>query len=462
MAQKQVHEAWTSRFAYILVTIGATVGLGNLWRFPHTAGEYGGGAFVLVYLFAVFVIAAPLFMAETVIGRAGRLSPPGTMAALAKAGGLSRNWKYLGFGAMFTSMLVLSFFSVFGGITLAFTAKAASGAFSGLDQESVGAVFSSIAGDPKILLFWTTIFAVANALIVGTGIRRGIERVGKILMPMLFLLLVLLVIYAAVVGDFGRALHFLFNLDFSNMNSELVWAAFGQAFFTMSIGSGGILIYGSYIKQPISIGRTTLIVALGDTLVAVLAGLAIFPIVFAYGIEPGDYKEVVFRALPIAFANMPLGGLVGFLFFLLFGFAAITSTVGLLEVSVSWMVERRKWSRMASAFILTAIFWVVGILSVLSFNVLSKFHPLEAFAYFKTMTFLDLFDFLVSHILLGVGGFLFALFAGWKLSKKLTEMEIGFSSRTSYRWWLITVRYIAPLVILALFTYKLLSLEGSF
>lgn len=450
MSQDYAHEAWSSRLAFILVSIGATVGLGNLWRFPFAAGESGAGAFVLIYLFAVFVIAAPLFMAETLIGRLGRHSAPNTLRILARERGKSEAWRHVGWLCIATSLLVLSFFSVIAGNALAYVFKTASGAFAGATQAEISETFARYAGSPWAVLFWHTAFAGATAFIVSRGIHNGLERAGRVLMPILFLLLVLLVVYAAIEGAFAEAAEYLFAFRLEAVTPAVVLAAFGQAFFTMSIGSGGILTYGAYIGKRIPIAKTTLMIASGDTLVALLAGLAIFPLALAFGGGTEGGRDYVFTKLPVAFSGMPLGSLVGTLFYLLFAFAAVTSTIGLLEVAVSWFEETGKLSRKKAALAMTAIFWFVGIGSALSFNLWAEEYPLSFLPVFEQANFMGILNWTIGSVVLLAVGFCFALWAGWWLPPDRVREELGLSA-PAFKIWQYVVRWLVPLVIAAIF-----------
>ncbi len=454
--QPSIRESWSSRFAFIAVSMGATVGLGNLWRFPTEAGNNGGGAFVIVYLIAVFAFAVHLFIAETVIGRLGQQSVPNTLRSLAKKAGATEKWRYAGWMALVTSILVLSFFSVVAGFSLGYIERTLTGALANADAATVQTTFAAFLANPYELFLWHSLFALATILVVGLGIRSGIERIGKILMPALFAILIGLVIYAGLYGDFGAAVSYLFGFQWQDFTPAIILAALGQAFFTMSIGSGGIMTYGAYIGRPIPIGRSAMTVAFGDTAVALLAGLAIFPLVFANNVDPAEGSGLIFVTLPIAFGGMPFGQFVGFAFYILFVFAAITSTIGLLETLVSYFEESGRFSRMKIAFGLGGLFWIAGILSVLSFNILADFYPLSFLSRFHETNIFDLLGFLISNVLLLAGGLLFSIFAGWVLSRSETMQELGLGEGL-YNYWRFMVRYGAPAVILLLFAINLIG-----
>jgi neurotransmitter:Na+ symporter, NSS family len=452
---KPLHESWSSRMSYTLAAIAATVGLGNLWRFPVAAGENGGGAFIIIYILAVIAIAAPLFMAEVILGRKGRHSAPNTFRILAERTGRTPHWKWVGMLCLLTSMMVLSFYSVIAGISLAYIFKAASGVFVGASADAVSDIFSVFRGDPVNLLMWQAGFAVMTALIVARGLKSGLERAANILMPALFIILVLLVVYGAVNGDFAGALSYMFTVDFSAITAPVVLAAVGQAFFTMSIGSGGMLTYGAYLKKPIPIGRTTLTIAAGDTLVAMLAGLAIFPIVFANGLDPAEGAGLAFVTLPVAFGDMPLGSLVGVMFFVLFVFAAITSTIAILETVVAYFIEQGRGSRRKIVWLLTITYWIMGLATVLSFNLWADARPLD---FIPALAHLDpghIIDGLVANVFLLVVGALIALWVGWFLARDEVAAELGIANDTLFALWRFSMRYLAPGVVTVLFASNL-------
>ncbi len=451
-----LHETWSSRLTFILVSVGATVGFGNLWKFPYTAGSNGGGAFVLVYLIAIFMIATPLFMNETLIGRCGRMSPAKSLKKLALESGSSSHWQYVGWIGFVISILVLSFASVFSGVAFAYIFKGAAGEFTGASAAEISTIFRDFMGNPFSIGLWHTLFVLVNIWIVGRGIRRGIEQSIKMLLPALLVILVLLVIYAGVNGDLAGAVNYLFAFDVADLTPSVVLAAFGQAFFTMSLGVGGVLIFGAYLGNEINIGKASLTIALSDTLVALLAGLAIFPVVFAHGLNPAEGPGLLFVTLPIAFASMPWGNLMGIAFFVLFLFASVTSTISLLEVSVSYLEERYPGKRMQSAAIMGGVFWLVGFGTIFSFNIWADWHPLSFIPTLEEAHVFGIIDHLVSNIWLPIGGLAFSLFAGWVLPKSRSMQELGLGSGLLYKAWLITARFIAPLVILAIFLVNLI------
>lgn len=442
MTTVSIHGMWSTRLAFILAAAGSAVGLGNIWRFPYTAGEHGGGAFVLVYLVCVLGIGIPIMMAEILLGRRGRQSPINTMRTLAERARRSPAWSLLGWIGILAGFLILSFYSVIAGWTLAYVVRGAGGAFSGIDAAGSKAMFDALVGDGERLLAWHTIFMVMTVMVVARGVASGLERSVRWMMPALFVLLVVMVGYAAYAGDLGAALRYLFAPDFGKLQEhagEAILSAMGQAFFSLSLGMGAIMVYGSYLKHDASIGSSTLMIAATDTLVAILAGLAIFPIVFAHGLEPGEGPGLIFVTLPIAFGEIPGGAFFGTLFFTLLVVAAWTSSISILEPVVAWLVENRGFSRVRASIIAGLAAWLLGITCLMSLNVWSEYT-----LFGKGV--LDLFDYATANVLLPLGGILIAIFAGWVLPRADTIDELG-GGGSVYRLWRFLVRWVAPLAV---------------
>lgn len=439
-----IHGEWSSRLAFILAATGSAVGLGNIWRFPYLTGENGGGAFVLVYIICVALIGIPIMMAEIMLGRRGRQSPVNTMKTLAQEEGRSPAWQYLGFMGMGAGFLILSFYSVVAGWTLAYVFRTGSGTFAGATAEGVTSIFNQLISDPERLLAWHTIFMVMTILVVSRGVKSGLEKAVRYLMPILFLLLIVMVGYALGTGHFNQAIEYLFKPDFSKLGTGSILVAMGQAFFSLSLGMGAIMIYGSYLPHTASIARTTIVVAFIDTLVAVLAGLAIFPLVFAYGLEPQQGSGMVFKVLPIAFGQMPAGTFFGTLFFVLLVFAAWTSAISLLEPVVTWLVENRGMSRVKASAWAGLAAWLLGICSLLSLNIWSEY---KLFG----LVFIEMVEYLAANILLPLGGMLIAIFSVWIMSKSNSLDELGMDDNLGYQVWRFLVRYITPLGVIIIF-----------
>ena len=463
-----IHGQWSSRWIFILAATGSAVGLGNIWRFPYLAGENGGGAFVLVYLFCVVMMGIPIMMAEILLGRRGRKSPVNTMHTLATEEGLNSNWYLLGWLGVIAGFIILSYYSVIAGWTIAFIFKTGMGDFIGSNADQTTAIFSELISNPVVLLFWHTIFMFLTIYVVSRGVKSGLEQAVKFLMPALFILLLIMVAYAMSTEKFFDGLSYLFIPDFDsladkNLFSDIFLPALGQAFFSLSIGMGAIMIYGSYLSKESSITFNCFVIALADTTVAILAGVAIFPIVFTYGLEPAGGPGLIFISLPIAFGQMPFGTFFGSLFFILLMFAAWTSSISLLEPAVTWMVENRKMTRYKAAYIAGFIAWFLGLLTVLSFN-----HWAFEFTFagiIKENGLFDIFDILTSNIMLPLGGVLVAIFTSWLMSRSSTIDELGVGDKNIYKIWRFIVRYIAPLGVIIIFLnamgfFKLFSLNN--
>jgi NSS family neurotransmitter:Na+ symporter len=457
LATPYPHEHWSSRLAFIFAATGSAVGLGNVWKFPYITGEYGGGAFVLVYLGCIALIGIPIMMAEVLIGRRGGQSPIHGMINLARAEGKSTGWQLAGWSGVLGSFIILSFYSVIAGWSLVYVWYAVSGVFDvaaadpAQAAEAIGGIFSALLADPVALLLWHTLFMMMTVLIVARGVKAGLEKAVTYLMPALFVLLVFLVVNAAVsTGKLTAALGFLFRPDFSKLTTEAVLVALGHAFFTLSLGAGIMVAYGSYLPRHISIARASITVSILDTVVALLAGLAIFPVVFAHaGLEPSAGPGLIFVTLPIAFGQMPLGTLFGTLFFVLLVFAALSSAISLLEPMVEYVQEHRGVRRVSAAVGAGVAVWLLGIVSVLSFN---RWEEIKFFG----KTLFDLLDFITANIMLPLTGLLLAVFAGWMMSKQSTLDELEMQDGPGYRLWRTIIRYVTPVGVLIVFVYNLL------
>jgi NSS family neurotransmitter:Na+ symporter len=441
---KSIHGEWSNRWIFILAATGSAVGLGNIWKFPYITGENGGGAFVLVYLLCIAAIGIPIMMAEVLLGRRGRQSPINTMRDLAQAEGVNPHWKFLGWSGVVAGFLILSYYSVIAGWALAYILKAVSGEFTGQSAEQVGALFDNFVANPGELMFWHSMFMVMTMLVVARGVKKGLEAAIRWLMPALFLLLIVMVGYAINTGAFNQGIAFLFEPNFSQLSWNGVLIAMGHAFFTLSLGMGAIMIYGSYMPHDASIAKTSITVAAADTLVALLAGMAIFPIVFANNLEAGAGPGLVFVTLPIAFGQMPGGLFFGTVFFVLLTFAAWSSAISLIEPAVAWLVETRNWSRIKASVLAGIVTWLVGLGTVLSFN---QWKDITV----RDKTFFDLLDYLTANIMLPLGGLFIAIFVAWVLSRRSALDELNMGDHAGFQTWYILVRFIAPLAVIIVF-----------
>ena len=351
--------------------------------------------------------------------------------------------------------LVLSFYSVIAGWTAAYLFKSASGSLAGLSPEEIGAGFGAFTHDSGQVILWHFLFTGATLFIVSRGVKVGLERVVRVLMPALFVTLVALVINSAFIGDFPAAVSFLFTADVSKLTSDVILSAVGQAFFSVNVGIGAVLTYSAYLPKDVNIFRSAIIVAAGDTMVALLAGLAIFPIVFANGLDYGEGAGLIFVTLGTAFAKMPGGSLIGAGFFLMLLFAALTSSISMLETMTARIVEIRGMTRMKAVLLIGTGTFLTGLITVMSFGPWENVYPLKSFPAFATKTPFELIDYLVTNIMMPLGGMLYALFAGWWLSKQTAVSEMGVGDGTVFKLWLLLVRIIAPLAVAAIFIFNL-------
>jgi NSS family neurotransmitter:Na+ symporter len=398
---------------------------------------------VLVYLVCVLLIGLPVMMSEILIGRRGRRNPVATMELLGEEEGSSRHWRLVGGIGVLAGILILSYYSVIAGWTLAYVLKSVSGSFAGASSDDVSAQFAEFVGSWELVGLWHTLFMSLTIFVVARGVERGLEQAVRFMVPALLLLMLALLGYSINSGHFGEGLAFMFTPNFDKLTGDSVLAAMGQAFFSLSIGMGAIMAYGAYLPEETSITGTSAAVVTADTMIAMLAGLMIFPLVFANGLDPAEGPGLVFHTLPLALGQMAGGVLFSTIFFVLLSFAAWTSAIGLMEPAVAWVVEHRHRSRADAAVIIGVLIWALGFGTVLSFNVLSDVSFIKG-------TIFDNFDHLTSNIMLPLGGVFIAVFAGWIMCRNSTAEELG-SAGNLYRLWRMLARFVAPLGILLVF-----------
>ena len=431
--------------------------------------ENGGGAFVLIYIISILVIALPIMIAEVFIGRHGKQNPVASLKYLSNESSsfaftqidsdLKRiktkkqkysnsddftNWQLVGWMGIIAGILILSFYSVIAGWTIAYIFKAFSGAFNLITLEQSQGIFNDFISDPTRLLAWHTIFMLLTCYIISQGVKGGLEKAVKILIPGLFIILIGLAIYSTTLSGFYDGLGYMFIPDLSKITSEVVLSAMGMAFFSLSIGMGSLMIYGSYLSNESSITEVTSIVAFADTFVAILAGIIIFPIVFTYNLDPSTAGPgLIFQTLPIAFGAMPGGEIIAILFFILLFFAAITSSISLIEPAISFMIEEKSISRSKASIKIGFLTWFLGIGTILSFNYAADLQVLG-------MNFFNLLDNFTSKIMLPLGGLLMAIFTGYIVKKKIISDELNISSKR-FMLWRTLVRYVAPVAVTLIF-----------
>ncbi len=444
------HENWSSRFTFLLAAVGAAVGLGNIWKFPYVAGQNGGSAFIMVYVLSVFFVALPILIAEVMLGRWGRQSPPVTMRNIAENQGRSGKWSSVGWFGMLAAYIIATYYCVIAGWSVAYIFKVAGGNFSGQDATAVSAEFNALLASPEHQILWLGIFMTLTTLIVARGIKRGIESAVRILMPMLFVLLLSMVAYGAIEGDMNGALHFMFDFDPSAITGKVIVMAMGQAFFSISVGMGLMMSYGAYLPRDVSIGKSAVIIASADTLVALVAGLAIFPIVFANGLDPAEGAGLIFVSLPIAFGSITGGLIAGTLFFILLFFAAITSVMAAVEPMIAWWQERLQLKRWQSATLVCSSIFVFGLATIFSFNLWSEWRPLGAFERYAEFGYFEIIDYVAANIMMPVGGLLMALFVAWRIKPDAIREQLQFKSETLFKTWFWLLRWVAPISIVAI------------
>ncbi len=443
--QSSARSLWSSRFAFIMVTAGAAVGLGNIWKFPYMAGSNGGSVFVIAYLFFIALIGIPAMIAELLIGRRGRQNPVNTLATLATEVKASSSWQGLGWLGAVTLLLILAFYSVVAGWSIAYLFYAFKGTFINASPDSIVQIWQALLASPAELTKWHTLFMFLTMLVVALGVNAGIERASKWMMPGLFLILIILVIYAAIEGDFKSGLSFMFSFRPEELTARAVIDALGQAFFSLATGAGCILIYGSYLSKETDLVKTVLIISILDVLVALLAGLAIFPLVFSNNLQAMGGPGLMFTVLPVAFSHMPGSQIVGTLFFMLLLFAAWTSSISMAEPLVAMLHERWNMSRKRSSFYIGMLAWILGLASVFSFNVWEHIKVFGKWGIFEVLTDLPI------NILLPIGAFLYCIFAGWIMPDTVTEEEFDGNSLFLFLAWRAAIRYFAPVGILIVF-----------
>lgn len=443
------HGMWSSRMFFVLAAVGSAVGLGNIWKFPYMMGEQGGGAFFLIYLLCIALIGFPVMAAEIMIGREGRMSPVNSVLKLARESNRSKTWAFMGWTGVFGGILILSFYAVVAGWIMFYIWRLFSGEFNGADAADVEFKWKTFVGNPWSVFAWFTAFMAVTVFFVARGVNKGLELAIRICMPLLFVLLIVMLVYGLTQGGLMDAVRFMFDFDFTKMKWDTPVAAMGHAFFTLSIGMGAIMAYGAYMPREGSVKSAVGIIVVIDTLVAILAGLALFSIVFALNLDPAAGSSLLFKTAPVAFGNLPLGALFGGLFFLFVGFAAFTSAISLTEPAIAYFVERFNTNRVIVALVIGVATWLLGILSVLSTNVLGNF------TLFLEWTFMDFFDKFTTYLVLPIVGLAISIFVGWFVPWERVRKALDLSSKWAWIVWIICIRFVAPLAILTVFFFTI-------
>ena len=441
-----MRERWSGRVGFILANVGAAIGLGSIWKFPYEVGANGGGAFVFFYLAGLVLIVWPLVLAEFAIGRRGREDAAGSILVIAQANAASRHWALIGTLGIVTGFLILSFYSVIGGWTIAYAVDAIHVGLPGADARQVQARFDALMAAPVKMVFYHAIFMTIAALIVARGIARGIEAASKVLMPILIALIVALAIYSSIEGDAAATLRFLFAIDPAKVTARAALEALGLGFFSIGVGLGVMITYAAYAGEQINLREVALVTVVGDTAVSFIAGFAIFPIVFANGLDPSSGPGLLFVTVPLAFAAMPVGIAASAGFFVLLFVAAIASAMSMLELSVAWVERTLGWKRQRATAATALAAWLLGLATVFSFNLWDRWFPLARLRGFEQATLFDLFDHLTSNLLLPAGGFALSILAGWVVSERWLDAELGFGRRSGALLRAL-LRYVVPAAI---------------
>ncbi|WP_394728332.1 sodium-dependent transporter [Altererythrobacter sp. GH1-8] len=463
VAAVEGRDGWSSRTAFVLAAIGSAVGLGNLVRFPAEAGANGGGAFVLFYIFCIVLIGLPVLLSETLIGRHGQAAAPESYRKMAEESGASKQWELVASLGVLSAFLILSFYCVLGGWVLYYigafagdvlSSGATSPAFAGSTFEEVEGLFPAMIANGPVTVGLNILFLAITLFFVIRGVSGGIEKVAVYLMPIFFILLIGITVYGLFGGAMNETLAYLFTFEPEKLTAEVMLAAVGQAFFSLSLGVAGMVTYGAYVGRDVNLAKTSSIIAGADTGVALIAGLCIFPIVFAAGLAPNGGLGLMFQTLPHAFQEIPFGTLIGLAFFVMVAFAALTSSVGLMEVPSAWVMERFNFPRSVAVPVVTVGAAALGALSALSTGMLSGFHPLGFIPLFEGMGMLDTLDTLTGKITMPICALLTAVFVGWIAEKRLIDSENGLSGGL-HRFWLFLVRWLCPVALTAILLFGL-------
>jgi NSS family neurotransmitter:Na+ symporter len=441
-------DRWSSRAGFLLATIGSAVGIGSIWKFPYEVGANGGGAFVLCYVAGLIFIVVPLLFAEFAIGRRGGGDAGASILAAAGSPGAGGRWSGVGTLGVVTGFLILSFYSVIGGWTLGYAIETALHGLAGANPAAVKARYDAFLAAPGNMTLYHGIFMAATALIVARGVAHGIESASKVLMPVLFVLMLALAAYSITEGDFTATLRYLFVPDLAHLTARTALDALGLGFFSIGVGLGLMITYAAHAGADLNLRQIALWSVVADTMISMLAGFAVFPIVFAHGLDPAGGAGLVFFTLPIAFAQMPLGTLAASAFFLLLFVAALASAISMLELVVAMLMRRTRWTQGRASAVAAGACFVAGIATVLSFNAWSGWHPLASLGgKLASATFFDVLDELTSNVLLPLGGLGLTLFAGWGMPARVLGDELG-TRPAGTRVLRALLRYVAPAAII--------------
>ena len=426
----QSNQTWSGMLGFTLAAIGSAVGLGSIWKFPYELGSNGGAAFLLFYVAGLVLIVVPLMLAEFALGRRGGSDAPASLANVARALGASPRWQAIGLAGIVCGLLILSFYSVIGGWTLAYAVELATTGLPAGTVQASQARFDALLGSPARASLFHGLFMLATGVIVARGVGGGIEAASRVLMPVLVLLIALLAAYGIISGDLAATLRFLFTFDADRFTARAALEALGLGFFSIGVGFGVMITYAAYAERDISLRAVAIVSVVFDTAISVASGFAVFPLVFANGLDPAGGPGLVFVTLPLAFARMPLGGIAAFAFFVLLFVAALASAISMLELAVSWLARRPGWTRPRASLVAGLACFAGGLGTVWSLDVL------------------EFLDQLTSNIMLPAGALALSLFSGWALPERLLGEELRLTSAALARLRFV-LRYVAPAGIVA-------------
>lgn len=443
MIVQNTHEQWATKLGFILATAGSAIGLGAIWKFPYIAGKSGGGAFFLIFILFTLLIGMPILLAEFIIGRHTQKDAVSAYKMFAP----NSAWHGIGILGMITCFILLSFYSVVGGWILLYIVETLLGSLSGLTGDEYGALFDNLIANPAYVIIAQFIFMAITIIVVSRGVQSGIERASKIMMPALFIAFIILIVRSLTLDNIGEGLHFFLYPNFSSLNSSAILFALGQSFFSISVGVSVMVTYSSYLSRKDDLPKSALTIVLMNISISLLAGLAIFPAVFAFGFEPTEGPGLLFVVLPAVFDQMAFGPFFLLIFLILFLFATLTSAFSMVEIIVASAVKDKQEKRKKATWITGLLIFLVGVPSALSFGVLGH---IEIFS----LSIFDAADFLVSNILMPIGAFLIAIFVGFKIPRKtlLEEMKAGSTmAKRIFATWFLLIKYIVPLAIIIVF-----------
>lgn len=450
---EKISLSWSSRAGFILACVGGAVGLGNIWKFPYMVGVQGGGAFVLIYLLTIALIAIPVAVAELLVGRAGHANAYSSVQSLVPIGRNPRLFAPIGLIGILAAFMLLTFYNVIAGWVMAYVYRSFTGTLGDVTSVTSSDVFDTLLSSPQELIFWQVAFITLIGLVIARNLNSGLERANMILMPLLLAMLASIMIYGIFQADMAASIRFLFTPDFSKITPEVVLSAIGHGFFSVGVGAAMLITYGGYIGDDIQLGKTAILIGITDTIVALMAGLGIYAIVFSQNLDPTSGPGLIFTTLPIAFAQIPGGTLLSIIFFLLVLFAALTSALALTEVPVRWIYETTRLTRVQSTLTVLGLAFFVGLATVFSFNIWADVR-ISSTGVFADKSLFDVKDYITANILMPLGGLLVISFMSWVVPTDRARAVFS-DNEGLFKLWLVLSRYVAPAGIVWVFLANL-------